>query len=154
MAPDGVARLAREGEHMNIALAYFSKTGHSRKIAEAVSAGTGLTACNLKDATALGELDLLILTTGIYASQSDPALLNWISKLAPGQVKRAALITSSMSKGRQEAVREALVKKGVRVDQEEYTCKGSFLFFGLGHPDADEIQGAVAFAKKAVAQQG
>lgn len=121
---------------------------------EAVSKSMGLTAHNLKDTPVPGEIDLLILATGIYASQSDPALLGWIEKLGPGQVKRAALITSSMSRGYQAAVREALTKKGVKVDGDEYTCKGSFLFFGLGHPDATEIEGAIAFAKKAAAQQG
>ena len=152
IAPQAEACLAREGEGMNVALAYFSKTGHSKKIMEAVSKCMGLTAYNLKETPAPGELDLLILATGIYAGKCDPFLLNWIENLAPGQVKRAALITSSMSRSRQEIIREALAKRGVKVDGEEYTCKGSFLLFGRGHPDVAEIEGAVAFAKKAAAR--
>jgi flavodoxin len=133
---------------MKIAVLYLSKTGHSKKIAEAVAAGMGVQAQSVKDNPELSGIDLLFIAGGIYAGKSDPKLLKYLGTLSREQVKRAALISSSRGKSKQDMVRDTLTGKGIQVLADEYICQGSFLFFGMGHPNAQEIAGAIAFAKK------
>jgi hypothetical protein len=45
-------------------------------------------------------------------------------------------------------VRETLKSNNIEVLPDEFVCKGSFLFVGLGRPDQTEIDNAVSFAKK------
>jgi len=138
----------RKGKAMKIAVIYYSKTGHSRKIAKAVAGGLWVQAQSLSEKPVLSGVDLLFVVGGIYSGKSDPQLLNYLATLSRNQVKRAALITSSMSKSRQDMVRNALSNNGIEVVSDEYVLQGSFLFFGLGHPSVLEIAGAIAFAKK------
>lgn len=133
---------------MKTAVLYLSKTGHSKKIAEAVAAGMGVQTQSVKDNPELSGIDLLFIAGGIYAGKSDPKLLKYLGTLSREQVKRAALISSSRGKSKQDMVRDTLTGKGIQVLADEYVCQGSFLFFGMGHPNAQEIAGAVAFAKK------
>lgn len=133
---------------MKTAVLYLSKTGHSKKIAEAVAGSLGVQAQSVKDQPVLSGIDLLFVVGGIYAGKSDPKLLKYLGTLSREQVKRAALISSSRGKSKQDMVRDTLTGKGIQVLADEYVCQGSFLFFGMGHPNAQEIAGAVAFAKK------
>jgi flavodoxin len=133
---------------MKIAVIYYSKTGHSRKIAMAVAGGLGVQAQSVSANLVLNSVDLLFVVGGIYGGKSDPKLLKYLATLSKSQVKRAALITSSMSRSRQDMARNTLYINGIEVVSDEYILQGSLLFFGLGHPNSREIAGALAFAKK------
>jgi hypothetical protein len=64
-----------------------------------------------------------------------------------------ALITSCLSRIlRQSMIREILARKGIDVAPDEFICRGSLLFFGLGHPSKEEIDAAISFARKAIAE--
>lgn len=141
------SRRRRKGNMMKIAVVYQSRTGHSKKLAEAVASALGVQAQSVSGQPALSGVDLLFVVGGIYAAKSDPKLLKYLAGLGKDQVKRAALITSSAGKTKQDMVRETLTQKGIQVAADEYVCQGSFLLFGRGHPSAEEIAGAAAFAK-------
>jgi flavodoxin len=134
---------------MNKALIYATKTGHSRKIASAVGKELNLIAEDIKSEPKLDNVDLLFLVGGIYGSQSAPELLTYLEKLNNRMVKKVILLTSSASKvAKQNAVRTLLKDKGIDVEEEEFVCQGSFLFMGFRHPNKDDIQNAVTFAKR------
>jgi hypothetical protein len=73
--------------------------------------------------------------------------------LSKSCVKKAALITSCLNRiHRQSVIREILTRNGIDVASDEFVCRGSFLFFGLGHPSKEEIDAAISFARKAIAE--
>ena len=138
---------------MNTALAYFSVTGHSKKIGSAVSAALQIPSMDLKTDVIPAGLDCLFLVGGIYAGKSDPRLLQKLEALQSGQPGLVVLLTSSAAGStRQEQVRELLASKGISVHPDEFTCRGSFLIFHLGHPNTTEIASAVAFARRVLAE--
>jgi len=133
---------------VNHAVVYLTKTGHSKKIAEAIASALSLSALDIKTRPVIGEVDLLFIVGGLYGKQSDPMMLEFVKGLSPKQIKKAVLVTSSANGSlKQAAVRTALESRGIQVAPEEYCCKGSFLFFFLGHPNSEEIEGAVSFSK-------
>lgn len=136
---------------MKTALIYASKTGHSGKIANAIAKELNIPAQNISSNPKLENVDLLFIVGGIYGSQSLPELINYIKNLDNGMVKKAVLVTSSASqKVRQEEIRKILNSKNISVIEEEFICKGGFLFMSMKHPNKTDIENAVAFAKKVV----
>ena len=126
---------------MNIHVIYFSKSGHSRTLAQAVAKALSLEAMELTQVPADLSSDLVFLVTGSG---------NLRGGLSPQSIRRVCLITSSMGKKPQTEIRSILENQGVKVLRAEYLCKGSFLFFGMGHPSKEEIREAVDFAQRTV----
>ncbi len=133
---------------MNIAVLYRSMTGHSKKFAKAIGAELGVAPQNIKEKPQLEAVDLAFVIGGVYSGTSLPEMLAFVKTLQPSAVKEAALITSSVSdKTGQDEVRKILESNGIPVI-DEYRCRGNFLFLKLGHPNKQEIIGAVEFAKR------
>jgi flavodoxin len=137
---------------MKYAVVYFSRTGHSQKIAKAVASALKVAAEDITGDPTLSGIDLLFIVGGIYGGVSDPKLLQFVDRIEPDLVKKAALVTSSAGGSRgQEKVREILERNGIEVLKDEYRCRGNFLLIGLSHPKQAEIDGAAAFARKTAA---
>lgn len=133
---------------MKTAVLYRSMTGHSKKIAKAIAAGLGVSAQNIKLKPELNNVDLVFIVGGIYSGKSLPETTGYLKTLNSGNIKKAVLVTSSVSdKCGQDELRRILVSNNIEVALEEYRCRGNFLFIKLGHPNKKEIEEAVAFAK-------
>lgn len=136
---------------MKIALIYATKTGHSKKIAEAIAKELQITAQNITSQPKLEEIDILFIVGGIYGGQSLPGLITFIENLDNNVVQKAALVTSCVSKNsKQDDVRSLLNDKKIIVVNDELICQGSFLLFGLGHPNKTDISSAVSFSKQII----
>ena len=133
---------------MKTQVLYATMTGHSKKIAHAIAEQLGIQAYDLKDNPTITECDLLFIVSGIYSGDSKPELISFAKSLSPEQVKKVALITSSTRNSAQGSLRKTLTDNGIQVETEEYLCQGGFLFKAMGHPNKDEVKGAVAFAEK------
>jgi len=140
-------------QEMKCGVIYYTKTGHSEKIARAVAQELHVQAEDIKTGPVMKELDLLFIVGGIYAGKSDPAMLGYISNIEGSMVKKVALITSCASKRKkQNMVRELLESKQIDVFADEFLCRGSFLFVGSGHPNESDLSYAIAYAKKVAAE--
>lgn len=132
---------------MKTSVIYYSKTGHSEKIATAIAQSFGIEPLNIKDNPILEDVDLLFVVGGIYGGKCSPEIQDYLSNLQ-GPVQKAVLITSCLGKiTPQKEVRAILQDGNIEVDEEEFICQGSFLLLGRKHPDATDIEDAVAFAK-------
>jgi menaquinone-dependent protoporphyrinogen IX oxidase len=136
---------------MKTAVVYYTKTGHSRKIADAIANELHIQAEDIKNNPKLNAVDLLFIVGGIYAGKSDPGIISYVKSIESSTVKKVALVTScSSNKTKQIEIREILERNKVEVIPEEYMCKGSFLFLSHGHPDQTDINSAVDYAKRLV----
>lgn len=134
---------------MKVQILYASMTGHSRKLARAVGQALGVTPADAKKGERPAPCDLLLIIGGVYGGQPEPKLLEAASRLRADSVGQAAFLISSMT-GQTElpALAQVLRAADIKVREESYACKGSFLFMGLGHPNAAEVAGAVEFARR------
>ncbi len=139
---------------MKCKVIYFTRTGHSRKIAQALAKELQIEAEDIKANPVVGDLDLLFIVGGIYGGKSDPRMIDYIKGIDGSMVKKAALLTSCASKVmKQETVREMLERNNVALVPDEFICQGSFLLIGRGHPDAADIDNAVAYAKRVLSNE-
>lgn len=135
---------------MKTAVRYYTKTGNTKRLAEAVAEAVGAEALPL-DAPLAGPVDVLFLGNSYYAFTIDPEVRQFIRSLDKSKVGRivnfgsAALMNSTYKKVKAEAD-----KVGIPMDGREFHCKGEFKGLHKGKPDAEDLAAAAAFAKSVV----
>ncbi len=136
-----------------IGIAYATMTKHSQRLAEAIGQALHVEAVNVAVDPTPHAADLLFIVGGIYGGKSLTELLQYVEKLEGSQVKKAVLVTSSVSTSlrKQADIRGLLEGKGIEV-LKEITCPGNFLFMKLGHPNAGDLK-AVADCAKQIAEK-
>lgn len=132
---------------MNIAVRYYTKTGNTKKLAEAVAKAVGVEA--LPITTPVTEkADILFLGNSYYAFSIDPEVRDFIKSLDKEKVGRivnfgsAAMLNSTYKKVKAEAD-----KLGIAMDPREFHCKGEFKAFHKGRPNEEDLKAAAEFAK-------
>ena len=135
---------------MKIAVRYYTKTGNTRRLAEAVAEAIGAEA--LPISTPVTEkADILFLGNSYYAFSIDPEVRDFIRSLDKEKVGKivnfgsAAMLNSTWKKVKAEAD-----KAGIPMDEREFHCKGEFKGIHKGRPNQDDLKAAAEFAEKIV----
>lgn len=135
---------------MKVAVRYYTKTGNTKRLAEAVAKALGVEALPLS-APVEERVDLLFLGNSYYAFSIDPEVRDFIRRLDKDKVGKivnfgsAAMLNSTWKKVKAEAD-----KAGIPMEEREFHCKGEFKGLHKGKPDADDLEAAAAFAKEIV----
>ena len=70
---------------MKIAVRYYTKTGHTRKVAEAIAEAVGVKALPISEPLT-EPADVLFLGNSYYAFTIDPEVRNYVASLSPDMV--------------------------------------------------------------------
>jgi flavodoxin len=131
---------------MKVAVRYFSRSGNTKKLAEAIAKAAGVEA---KDCgVPLSDpVDVLFLGASVYGGAPDKQLSDFIAALDPQSVKCAALFGSSaIAKKPDQGTEKLLAQKNIPVSERRFFCRGSFLFLHRGRPNAEDLKQAADFA--------
>lgn len=135
---------------MKIAVRYYTKTGNTKRLAEAVARAVGAEALPISVPVA-EKVDVLFLGNSYYAFTIDPEVRAFIRSLDKSKIGRivnfgsAAMMNSTWKKVKAEAD-----KAGIAMEPREFHCKGEFKGVHKGKPDAEDLAAAAAFAKSIV----
>ena len=135
---------------MKVAVRYYTKTGNTKRLAEAVAKALGVEALPIS-APVEERVDMLFLGNSYYAFSIDPEVKDFIRRLDKDKVGKivnfgsAAMLNSTWKKVKAEAD-----KAGIPMEEREFHCKGEFKGLHKGKPDADDLEAAAAFAKEIV----
>jgi flavodoxin len=135
---------------MTCAVRYYTKTGNTRRLAEAVAEAVGAEALPL-DAPIDEPVDILFLGNSYYAFTIDPEVRGFIRTLDRSRVGRivnfgsAAMLNSTYKKVKAEAD-----KVGIPMDEREFHCKGEFKGLHKGRPNTEDLAAAADFAKAVI----
>ncbi|MBR6705885.1 MAG: flavodoxin [Clostridia bacterium] len=135
---------------MKIAVRYYTKTGNTKRLAEAVARAVGAEALPISVPVA-EKVDILFLGNSYYAFTIDPEVRAFIRSLDKSKIGRivnfgsAAMMNSTWKKVKAEAD-----KAGIKMETREFHCKGEFKGVHKGKPDAEDLAAAAAFAKSVV----
>lgn len=134
---------------MNIAVRYYTRSGNTKKLAEAVAAAVGVEALDVT-AALTEKADILFLGCSYYAFDVDEAVKQFIAENGENIGKIVCVGTSAMMKSMKKPVAKVADSVGVVVTEEEFHCRGQFMKVHKGRPNADDLAKAAAFAKKVV----
>ena len=133
---------------MKIAVRYYTKTGTTTRLAEAVAKAVGAEALPIS-APVSEKVDILFLGNSYYAFSIDPAVRDFVRSLDKAMVGKivnfgsAAMLNSTYKKVKAEADRV-----GIPMDEREFHCRGEFKGIHKGRPNEEDLREAAAFAKK------
>ncbi len=140
----------KEDDNMKIAVRYYTKTGNTKRLAEAVAKAVG-TEAQPVSVPVTESVDILFLGNSYYAFSIDPEVRSFIRSLDKSKIGRivnfgsAAMLNSTYKKVKAEAD-----KAGIPMDEREFHCKGEFKGVHKGKPDESDLKAVAEFAKKIV----
>ncbi len=133
---------------MKFAVRYYTKTGNTKRLAEAIANELGVEAQPLSQPIT-EEVDILFLGNSYYAFNIDPEVRNFVASLDKSKVGKivnfgsAAMLNSTYKK-----VKAVADKAGIAMDEKEFHCKGEFKGIHKGRPNTEDIKAAVEFARQ------
>ena len=133
---------------MKVAVRYYTKTGNTKRLAEAIAEALGVEALPISTPVT-EQVDVLFLGNSYYAFSIDPEVRDFVRALDKSKVGKivnfgsAAMLNSTYKKVKAEAD-----KVGIPMDEREFHCKGEFKGIHKGRPNQDDLTAAAAFARK------
>lgn len=132
------------------AIRYYSKFGHSRMMAEAIEDIVGAKAATVAEPLSQ-PIDVLVLGAGAYMGRVGGAVDDFIDSLTPDKVGCVVLFGScAIIESPVPRMRKALEKKGIKVCDKSFTCKGSMGPIHKGHPDNEDVEAFRSFVQAVV----
>lgn len=132
-----------------VRLIYQSRSGNTRKAAEAMAEELGIEAIDINEPAALADTDLLFVGMGIYAGKPDQNLMDYLDQLPPKRIRGAAVFcTSATGADHMELAINLLEHKGIFIYPEHLCLRGQFMgFIAHGHPNEKDLCRARRFAR-------
>ena len=133
---------------MTYAVRYYTKTGNTKRLAEAMAKELGVEALPISEPVN-DTVDYLFLGNSYYAFNIDPEVKAFIQSLDKEKIGKivnfgsAALLNSTYKK-----VKNVADKVGIAMDDKEFHCKGEFKGIHKGRPNEADIAAAVQFVKQ------
>ena len=133
---------------MKYAVRYYTKTGNTKRLAEAIARELGVEALPLSEGVKEA-VDVLFLGNSYYAFNIDPEVKKFVASLDKEKVGKivnfgsAAMLNSTYKKVKAEAD-----KVGIEMDEREFHCRGEFKGIHKGRPDESDLKAAAEFAKQ------
>ena len=128
---------------MNIAVRYYSKSGNTKAVAEAVAEAVGVKAVSVDTAEAdiKEPVDLLFIGGALYAYGLDKHLKEYLKTLKKENVKKAVVFSTSwLSKHSVDLIKNGLKEVGIPVEEE--------FFYVKNKPSDEQKKQAADFARK------
>ena len=133
---------------MKYAVRYYTKTGNTKRLAEAVAKELGVEAMPVS-APIEEKVDVLFLGNSYYAFSIDPEVRSFIASLDKEKVGKivnfgsAAMLNSTYKKVKAEADKVA-----IPMLEKEFHCKGEFKGLHKGRPNDEDLRAAIDFTRK------
>lgn len=132
---------------MKIAVRYYTRSGNTKKLADAIAKAVGVKAQSIS--VPLDEkVDVLFLGNSYYAFDIDEAVKVFIKENKDNIGKIANFSTAAGMGSTVKQVKKVADECGVKLMDEVFHCRGSFGPFNKGKPDSKDTAAAAEFAKK------
>lgn len=128
---------------MSVAVRYYSRSGNTKAVAEAIGKAAGVAAISVdqKEAGLSKPVDELFIGGALYAYGLDNHLKEYLKSLKRGDAKKAVVFSTSwISKHSVDLIKKGLAEAGIPVE-EAY-------FYAKSKPSESVLTQAAAFARK------
>jgi len=135
---------------MKLAIRYYSKFGHSAKMAQVIGEVAGVKPASV-DTPLTEDVDILFIGAGVFLGKVNGRIKEFARSLDTKKVKKIVLFGSSaLIESPVAQMRKIFEELGFNVATEFFTCRGAMGPVHSGHPDANDLQALREFAKQLV----
>lgn len=139
---------------MSTKVVYFSKSGNTKKLADCIAQTAGVNAEVISGNGAREEADLLFLGASVYWAGIDGKVKKYIEQLDPHKVKEVVIFsTSALAERAFPDIKKRLEKRGIKVAEENFYCRGEFTALHKGRPNQEDLKAASEFTQKVLAKR-
>ena len=131
---------------MKAAVRYYSKTGNTKKLAEAIASSIGVPAKSV-DQPLEEDVDILFLCNSVYWAGIDGKVKIFLKEPGCKIGKLVNVSTAAMIESTYKQMRSLAAEVGIPIDEREFHCRGSFTVMHKGKPDQRDIENVKKFAK-------
>lgn len=129
------------------AVRYFTRSGNTKKLADAIASEAGVTAEEIP-AGIDENVDVLFLGASVYAGGVDNKVLEYIKSLDASKIGEVVVFsTSALTERAFPQLQKELSKLGIKVSDKNFYCRGKFMFLHPGRPNAKDLEKARGFVK-------
>lgn len=128
---------------MSVAVRYYSRSGNTKAVAEAIAeaAGTIAVSVDARDAELREPVDVLFIGGALYAYGIDRNLKEYLKTLKKEDAKKAVVFSTSwISRHSIDLIRKGLSEAGIPVETESFYVKNK--------PNETQLKEAADFARK------
>ncbi len=130
---------------LKTAVRYFSKSGNTRKVAEAIAEAAG---CEIKPIPepVTGDVDILFLGASVYWGGVASEVKDYIPSL--NKIGKVIIFsTSALAQRAFPSIKKLLQKQGITVDEDNFYCRGQGLGLHKNRPNDEDLAAAAKFTK-------
>lgn len=132
---------------MKTQIRYYSRSGNTKKVAEAIAEAVGETAKSVDEALT-GSTDILFLGGALYGGAMNKKLQDFIAALTSDKVKQIAVFSTAAGENSiYPLVKAELEGKNIKLLDKQFSCRGKFLLAHRNRPNMDDLNAAKDFAK-------
>lgn len=137
---------------MKIAVRYYTRSGNTEKLANAIAEALGVQAEPVTEALH-EKTEIVFLGCSYYAFDVDEAVKKFITENKDRIGQIVCFGTSAMMKSTHKPMKKVCDTAGVSLADKDFHCRGSFGPVHKGHPDKQDLTNAAAFVKMVVNQK-
>lgn len=134
---------------MNIAIRYYTRTGNTEKLANAIASALLIPAESIEKPLE-EKVDVLFLGCSYYAFDMDEKVKDFLKDNKDKIGAIACFGTSAMMKSMKKPMKKVLDKLEIEMMDEEFHCSGSFGPMHKGKPDEQDLKAVQTFASNLV----
>lgn len=134
---------------MKAAVRYYSKTGNTKKLAEAIASAIGVTAKGV-DQLLEEDVDILFICNSVYWAGIDGKVKDFLKTPGGNIGKLVNVSTAAMIESTYKQMKSLAAESGIPLDEREFHCRGSFTAMHKGKPDQNDIESVKKFAKEII----
>ena len=135
--------------NMKVEVRYFTRTGNTQKLADAISEALGVKAETVD--TPLNEkADILFLGSSVYAAGVDEKVKEFLRDNKDNIGTLVNFSTAALLPSTYNQVKKLAQSLNIEVCDKEFHCRGSFGALHKNRPNAEDIEAAKAFSKSIV----
>jgi len=139
---------------LDIKVLYHSRTGNTKKVADAIAHSLNQAAEKIPPVYPLENIKLLFLGCGVYMGKIDNKVKEFVAGLDGSKVRSIALFGTCGEQdtaAQIQTIKDLLEGKGINIINESYVCKGrTFIFFNREHPSREDLKSAQDFVRRVV----
>ena len=134
---------------MKIAIRYYTKTGNTKKMAEALSETVGVEALTV-DNPLTEDIDILFLGSAVYAAGVDAKVKEFIENIDVNVGKIVNFSSAALIESTYKQVKKIAENNNLTMAEEEFHCRGAFKLVHRGRPNDNDLRNLQEFAKNIV----
>ena len=138
-----------QGVKMKIAIRYYTKTGNTKKLAEAIASAINVEAKTVNEPLT-EDVDILFLGSAVYAAGIDSEIKDFIKNINVNVGEVVNFSSAALIESTYKQVKKEVETKGINMSEDEFHCRGVSKLIHRGKPNDEDLKNVQEFAKRII----